>query len=341
MLISMCTVEPKRITPTRPIPGGDGSRKVDVSHKPARQDCGPVQSGNCVFRPEAPSSPGEPPKHSVGAIMSIMMGRNVLYLNTAIPGMNLRNSLAILIFGLSCLSCCSGRSLRERADRGDAKAQLKLGEMYRDGEGVPQDSKEAAKWYRMAADQGDARAQYSLGLAYEKGKGVTQDGAEAVRWYHKAAENGNTEAQFSLGVFYSVGANGLPEDEGEAARWYRKAAEQGYPTAQCSLGSKYFLGRGVPQDYAEAARWYRKAADQGETDAQYFLGEMYEEGRAVAQNYVQAHMWYNLAASRAIGDNHKRDVRSRESVADKMTPAQIAEAQRLATDWRPKSGKQQ
>jgi uncharacterized protein len=37
--------------------------------------------------------------------------------------------------------------------------------MYSDGEGVPQDNAEAAKWYGLAADQGDARAEYNLGTA--------------------------------------------------------------------------------------------------------------------------------------------------------------------------------
>ena len=50
------------------------------------------------------------------------------------------------------------RLLRELADRGDARAQLKLGGMYDDGRGVAQNDAEALKWYRLAADQGNANA---------------------------------------------------------------------------------------------------------------------------------------------------------------------------------------
>ena len=46
-------------------------------------------------------------------------------------------------------------------------AQYNLGVMYDNGDGVPQDYKEAVKWYRLAAEQGDASAQYNLGLMYE------------------------------------------------------------------------------------------------------------------------------------------------------------------------------
>ncbi len=43
-------------------------------------------------------------------------------------------------------------------------AQVKLGEMYYKGHGVPQDYNEAVKWLRLAAEQGDAQAQELLDL---------------------------------------------------------------------------------------------------------------------------------------------------------------------------------
>ena len=88
-------------------------------------------------------------------------------------------------------------------------------------------------------------------------------------------------------------------------------------------------GRGVPQDDAEAVKWYRKAADQGYALAQTNLGIMYDDGRGVPQDYVQAHMWFNLAVAAAGNSAMARDI------AAKMTPAQIAEAQKLAREWKP------
>jgi len=67
---------------------------------------------------------------------------------------------------------------------------------------------------------------------------------------------------------------------------------------------------------------------QGYAEAQYNLGLMYHKGQGVPQNYVQAHMWSNLAASQLTGSDRKRAVENR---------ARIAEAQRLAREWKPKS----
>src|SRR5271166_5291069 len=75
---------------------------------------------------------------------------------------------------------------------------------------------------------------------------------------------------------------------------------------------------------------------QGDADAQMSLGSMYANGRGVPQDDITTHMWFDLAASRA-GDATVRQmaVRNRDEAAAKMTPAQIAEAQRMAREWKP------
>ena len=90
--------------------------------------------------------------------------------------------------------------------------------------------------------------------------------------------------------------------------------------------------------YAEAARWYRKAGDQGDAFAQFSLGLMYGVGDGVPKNYIEAHMWLNLAASRASSKDKKLFTEARDVAAGKMTPKQIAEAQRRAREWKPKAG---
>jgi TPR repeat protein len=69
------------------------------------------------------------------------------------------------------------------------------------------------------------------------------------------------------------------------------------------------------------------------------LGVSYHRGEGVPQDYVQAHMWSNLAASLfSATEAEKRDkaVKFRNLAVSKMTPDQIAEAQRLAREWKPK-----
>ena len=107
--------------------------------------------------------------------------------------------------------------------------------------------------------------------------------------------------------------------------------------AQFILGDKYSEGRGVSKDYVETVRWLRKAAEQGYAKAQFNLGVMYDNGRGVPQDYAHAYMWFKLAASR-LPPGERRDlaVKNRDIVAERMTPAQIAEAQKLAREWKPK-----
>lgn len=114
-------------------------------------------------------------------------------------------------------------------------------------------------------------------------------------------------------------------------RALRSDAERGDANDQLALGIEYADGLRVPQDYAEAVLWYRRAADQGYLPAQVLLGDTYATGRGVKQDYVQAHMWYNLAA--AQGD--RLAVQVRDDLAKRMTPDQIAEAQKLAREWKP------
>jgi uncharacterized protein len=147
-------------------------------------------------------------------------------------------------------------------------------------------------------------------------------------------------------ALFGVAAAGALEDGGAAydqrdyvtaMRLFRPLANQGDALAQTTLGEMYASGKGVPQDYAQALVWFRKAADQWYAPAQDDLSRMYAEGEGVPQDYVLAYMWANLAASRAT-DAMIRDMaaKDRDTVAAKMTPAQIAEAQRMASEWKPK-----
>ncbi len=113
----------------------------------------------------------------------------------------------------------------------------------------------------------------------------------------------------------------------------RRTAEQGDIDAQAKLGMMYYLGKGVPKDYTEAFTWLSLAAEQGNSSAQTMLGSMYEFSDGVPQDYVSAYMYYNLAA--ANGETSARELC--DWLATKMTADQIAEAQRRAHDWAPKT----
>ena len=148
------------------------------------------------------------------------------------------------------------------------------------------------------------------------------------------AAQGEAKAQTILGILYDEG-RGVPQDYTEALKWYHLAAAQGEAPAQHNLGNLYAEGRGVPQDYAEALKWFRLAAAQGDALAQYHLGLMYAKGYGVPQNHIEAHKWFNLAAASSTSKpNRDRAVEARDKLAARMTPAQLAEAQKLAREWK-------
>jgi uncharacterized protein len=152
-----------------------------------------------------------------------------------------------------------------------------------------------------------------------------------VNELRKSAEAGDAAAQFRLGLLYEEG-KGLPQNYLQAKEWFETAALQGHAAAQLHLGTLYLGGNGAPQSAQMALVWYGRAAEHEEGLAFAKLGGMYARGRGVLQDFIQAHMWYNLGA--AHGDWSAAEARN--ALAQQMSAAQIAEAQRLARDWKPK-----
>ncbi|MGZ9156700.1 MAG: tetratricopeptide repeat protein [Candidatus Binatia bacterium] len=123
-------------------------------------------------------------------------------------------------------------------------------------------------------------------------------------------------------------------DYPRAAALLRSPAEAGAPRAQAVLCYMYTYGRGVPQSYREAASWCVRAANQGNSEGQYMLGLLYNKGHGVPEDFIEAYKWLNLATARASGPKREFSYRIRDSVASKMSPAQLAKAQALAVEWR-------
>lgn len=121
-------------------------------------------------------------------------------------------------------------------------------------------------------------------------------------------------------------------DYATAYKEFKIAADQGDAPAQYNLGVMCKNGTGMPVDYAAAFRWFHLAADQGHVRAQYNVARMYYEGQGVKQDYVFAYMWADLAGVR--GDAIAQKLQ--ETIAALITPAQRAEAKKMAHEWKPK-----
>lgn len=116
---------------------------------------------------------------------------------------------------------------------------------------------------RPLARQGHKLAQYKLGQLYDNGQGVPQDSGAALAWYRKAAEQGHAEALFTVGHMYKNG-RAVQRDYRAAMRWFRRAAELGHAASQAQLGVMYYVGLQIRRDYVQAHMWLNIAASLGD-----------------------------------------------------------------------------
>jgi TPR repeat protein len=116
------------------------------------------------------------------------------------------------------------------AEGGDAAAQLRVGQMLRDRQGVRwRDFEGAASWFRRAAAGGSAEAQYALGRLHYEGFLVPRNTAEMRTMLKAAAWQGHARAQLTLGVVYEYGLDDIDQDYTAALMWYELAASRGVP----------------------------------------------------------------------------------------------------------------
>lgn len=182
-----------------------------------------------------------------------------------------------------------------------------------------------------------AVAQERLAHLYQRGNGAPKDMAAAAKWFKKAAEGGSVTASAHLGRLYRLGL-GVPKNGVETGRWSIKAASQGNAIAESNLGYLALEGIGGPADAASAAGWFKRSAEQGDASAMLGLGSLHEQGRGVAKDPVLARKWYVLASvddGEYDAETFASAKKAAEALAGKMTPAQIAQADKLVAEFKP------
>lgn len=205
---------------------------------------------------------------------------------------------------------------------------------------APSPPMDPAQELRKRAEAGDAGAQYKLARTYPNSwdfsnKEITKEVQEMIQWIKKSAEQGHPEAEYHLANCYQYG-KGVIADPAESVRWYRKAATQGVDAACLHIGFHYRDGWGVPKDAAEAAKWFRQGS-KSDVYSLLALGRLYLKGDdGVPKDLVQALMCLDLTLGRGVADPFKAEVqKDRDTCAKEMTSEQIAEANRLASEWKP------
>lgn len=142
------------------------------------------------------------------------------------------------------------------------------------------DHKAAFEAWLPLAENGDVAAMRNIGHLYRWGQGVEKDVRQAMQWYRKAAEKGFSRAQANLASIYLQGDEGVPVDYAEAYKWFAAAAVQNLAVAQYNLGLMYELGLGIEKSEPRALGWYNLAAKAGQPEAIERLSQLVKNTEA-------------------------------------------------------------
>lgn len=176
------------------------------------------------------------------------------------------------------------------AEKGDRVAQFLVGNIYKEGHGVPKDINIALAWFLKSANQG-----HSMGQMFAADILLKQENYVAASpWEKKLAEQGFPNCMYTLGKMYELG-RGVPKDVETGVRWIKASAEKGFVTAQGNLGVMYYMGMNVAKDEKLGIEWISKAAEQGEASSQTMLGMMYNNGEGVEKDMGKAVYWLQKA----------------------------------------------
>jgi len=195
------------------------------------------------------------------------------------------------------------------AKKGDANAQNELGKCYYNGEGVAQDYKKAARWYKKASRNGNIEAMINIGDLYGDLYGdyntAKYKPRTAYKYYKKAIDLGSSKAMIKMGDLHSYyyyenySLHSLQDAyNSKAVEWYKLAIEQGNPDGLCALANYYDMIHTIYEipsennpmfQYADSLWLY--AANSGSARAQAVMGFK----NFLEKNFDEAMEWYEKA----------------------------------------------
>ena len=171
--------------------------------------------------------------------------------------------------------------------------------------------KSAVVALQYAAEGGEQVAQWKLGKMYAQGDGVPQDDAKAFDYFSQIIDNYDEDdadprqAPFVASAFVALGVynlNGVsasriqPNPSRALEMFHYAAVNFGDATAQYNLARMFLDGNGVPPDPRQAARWLYLAADKGHVESEAVLGQLLFNGYDhVAPQRARGLMWLSLA----------------------------------------------
>ncbi len=180
------------------------------------------------------------------------------------------------------------------AKEGHAGAQLMLGSLYLEGDGVKKDIKEAVRLFKLSAQNGHNKmARATLFAIVTDKKYPIAVKNDIMKWYKKLATQGDLYSQLTLGeIYYNK------KDYVKSFKWYKLRAKQGNAMAQRNIGNMYLIGRGTTKNAKKACKWFKLAAERDDTIAQAILGRLYYVGNGVKADKYKAYKWLKKAANK-------------------------------------------
>lgn len=237
--------------------------------------------------------------------------------------------------------CSPALEIEGKAKAGDKESQWMLADLFRQGLCVRQSDEATVRWLLAAAQQGHIQSNHELGLLYLEGKGVKRDSQRARRFFEEASSGGNGDSTVELAKLYSVG-DGVPRSKIKAISLLENAISQGNEEAAIQLGLIYVETENTKDsDLEKALKAILPVAKKGNARAQsvahiaLFLLAIEDDVIVNTEALIEAHKWANLASTSHNKQLAEHAQSGLEAIDTLLDTAQIAEAERRASEWKP------
>lgn len=216
------------------------------------------------------------------------------------------------------------------ANLGNAEAQVFLGNIHENGNGLNIDHKKAMSSYEKAALNGHHTGEFNFARLLYKDKNYK----EAIHWYKKASDQNMPEAHNNLASMYEKGL-GVEKDLLTAGSLYKKAANQGITLTQQYLDDTLSYCRNLTSPSEDQVESCFIAAGAKQPDAQRKLSNFYAEGKGLQKNNAEAFAWLMTALSFEANKNHKTDLKLLAPLLklDKLTANEQEETKKKTSEY--------
>jgi flagellar biosynthesis GTPase FlhF len=195
------------------------------------------------------------------------------------------------------------------------------------------------------AQKGNAEAQFKVGEMYETGFGVKEDKAQALSWITKAADQGHETAGFKL-LYWDIEKNGINNNNKAKLESLRTKAKEGNPQAQYYVGKMYSRGVGEKRDANKAISWLNKAALVGVLEAEREVAMVRENQQKWAlekkrkEEKKRAELKAKQERERLAKQEQQRKLQAQKDAEAKARAKEIEKQNKAAAEARAKANRE-